>query len=60
MHTTKGEPYTHTYGDSLYHVAFHSGLHRGQVTSLIRQAGLVPPGTDFIMFARQFPSTNGD
>ena len=55
MHTTKGERFVHTYGESMQHLILHSGYHRGQVTGLIRQAGLTPPGTDYIMFARLYP-----
>ncbi|MGE3405121.1 MAG: DinB family protein [Vicinamibacterales bacterium] len=30
----------------------HSSYHRGQVTTLLRQAGHRPPDTDFIIWVR--------
>lgn len=53
MKTTKGESFTHSYGEAMLHLVNHSSYHRGQVASLIRQAGLVPPATDYIAFARE-------
>jgi uncharacterized damage-inducible protein DinB len=34
----------------MQHVVNHSTYHRGQVASLLRQLGHVPPGTDFRLF----------
>ncbi len=40
-------------GMMLLHVANHSTYHRGQVASLIRQAGGAPTPTDLLIFATQ-------
>ncbi len=53
MKTTNGEAFTHTYGESMLHLVNHSSYHRGQVATLMRQAGHVPPATDYILHARQ-------
>jgi uncharacterized damage-inducible protein DinB len=53
MRTTQGDAYTHNYGESMLHLVIHSGYHRGQVTTLLRQAGQAPPNTDYIMYERQ-------
>lgn len=50
-----GEPYLDNLADILTHLVNHSTYHRGQIMQLIRGLGLTPPGTDFILFARQFP-----
>jgi uncharacterized damage-inducible protein DinB len=36
----------------LLHLASHGAYHRGQVATMLRQAGVKPPGTDFLMFYR--------
>lgn len=59
MKTTKGEAFTHTYGEAFLHLAVHSGYHRGQVAGMLRQSGYAPPGTDFILFMREHPSKTG-
>jgi len=40
----------HPLHDLLIHVVNHSTYHRGQVASMLRQVGAVPPPTDFIVF----------
>jgi uncharacterized damage-inducible protein DinB len=57
MKTTKGDSYTHTYGEAMLHLINHSTYHRGQVAALVRQSGYRPPSTDFIRFAREFPAS---
>ena len=37
-------------GDLLTHVVNHSTYHRGQVATMLRQVGAVPPATDFLVF----------
>lgn len=32
----------------LYHVVHHAGYHRGQLATMLRQLGHVPPATDFL------------
>ena len=40
-------------GDVLFQVANHATYHRGQIASLLRQSGINPPATDFLVFARE-------
>jgi uncharacterized damage-inducible protein DinB len=47
-----GNPYTQKLADVLQHVVNHSTYHRGQLTTMIRQVGVTPPRTDFIVFVR--------
>jgi uncharacterized damage-inducible protein DinB len=47
-----GDPYLNTVEDILAHLVNHSTYHRGQVIYLIREAGIDPPGTDYIKFVR--------
>jgi uncharacterized damage-inducible protein DinB len=49
----KGDPFTHPLAELFRHVVNHSSYHRGQLTTMIRQAGAVPPGTDYILFVRE-------
>ena len=49
----KGETYTHTIGQVIAHVVDHSTYHRGQVITLMRQLGVVPPNTGMITFFRE-------
>jgi len=39
-------------GDILLHVALHGAYHRGQIAASLRQAGIQPDSTDFILFSR--------
>ncbi len=56
MNTAKGDVFVHTYGEAMLHLLNHSTHHRGQVVTLLRQAGHTPPATDFIVYARKFPA----
>ncbi|SHF27703.1 Uncharacterized damage-inducible protein DinB (forms a four-helix bundle) [Fodinibius roseus] len=38
--------------DILHHLIIHGQHHRAQIASLLRKAGIAPPGTDFIFFCR--------
>jgi uncharacterized damage-inducible protein DinB len=49
----KGNPHTSVLWQTLQHVANHSTYHRGQVTTLLRQLGAKPIGTDLIGFYRE-------
>ncbi len=40
-------------GDLLVHLVNHATYHRGQLTTMIRQVGGTPPGTDFSTFAAE-------
>lgn len=45
-----GDPKRQRLGDLLLHVVNHSTYHRGQLTTMLRQVGAVPPGTDLLQF----------
>ncbi len=49
----KGNPHTSVLWQTLQHVANHGTYHRGQVTTLLRQLGAKPIGTDLIGFYRE-------
>lgn len=42
------EPYTAILGELMAHVVNHATYHRGQLTTMIRQAGGTPPSTDLV------------
>ncbi|MEO1053941.1 MAG: DinB family protein [Bacteroidota bacterium] len=50
---SKGKKYENTIGEIITHVITHGTYHRAQLAQLFRQAGLEPPRTDFIAFARE-------
>jgi len=50
--TTDGKAYSNVLSDMLLHLANHSSYHRGQMATLLRQSGVVPQSTDFILFIR--------
>ncbi len=50
--TTAGQACETTARDILLHVVTHSAYHRGQVASRVREVGLVPAETDYIVYAR--------
>lgn len=50
---TSGVPYTTSLHDILTHVLNHATHHRGQVVVLLREAGIAPPGTDYILYTRE-------
>lgn len=49
----KGESFTNRLTDILMHVANHATYHRGQLTTMIRQVGALPPATDLIVYYRE-------
>jgi uncharacterized damage-inducible protein DinB len=53
FHNLKGEEVTQLLWQSLQHLVNHSTYHRGQITTMIRQSGGTPIGTDLITFYRQ-------
>ncbi|MFI5251569.1 MAG: DinB family protein [Bacteroidota bacterium] len=53
LSTTKGDTYTHTFAQMMQHLVNHSTYHRGQITSLLRQIGVKPIGTDLITYFRK-------
>lgn len=47
-----GGEYVHTLHQMFRHAVDHSTYHRGQVVTLLRQVGAVPPNTGLIVFYR--------
>ena len=50
--STGGE-YVHTFREMLRHTVDHSSYHRGQIVTMLRQVGAVPPSTGLIVFYRE-------
>ena len=50
---TKGDSHRSLYRETLQHLVNHGTYHRGQVTTLLRQLGAKPIGTDLIAFYRE-------
>jgi len=50
--STGGE-YQHTFNQMFHHTVDHSSYHRGQVVTMLRQVGVVPPITGLIFFYRR-------
>lgn len=48
-----GTPAQSTLADIATHIVNHGSYHRGQIATLLRQEGLTPNPTDFIIFTRQ-------
>ena len=48
----KGNTWSELHYQQIQHVLFHSMYHRGQVVTLLRQLGEVPPQTDLIAYYR--------
>jgi uncharacterized damage-inducible protein DinB len=57
--STQGAPFANSVGDILLHVALHGAWHRGQIAALMRQAGLEPAPSDYILFARGTAANRG-
>ena len=49
---SKGQAYTNSVIDILFHVINHSTYHRGQIATKFRQQGIEPLVTDYIFFKR--------
>lgn len=52
-HNSKGEHFTNELQGILYHIVNHSTHHRAQVALLMRESGILPPGSDLIVYLRQ-------
>ena len=46
----RGESYAYPLWQMMHHIANHSTFHRGQVVTMLRQLGAVPPATDSLVF----------
>ncbi|MBC8052051.1 MAG: DinB family protein [Sphingobacteriaceae bacterium] len=51
--TFTGDRLENTVRDILLHITNHSGYHRGQVASLLKQNNVQPPVTDLIVLKRE-------
>lgn len=51
-----GREFSTCVGDILMHIALHGAYHRGQVSLLLREAGLQPAATDYIAYVRGVPA----
>lgn len=51
-----GQPQENTVQDLLAHVVNHATYHRGQIARRIRELGFTPPTTDYVLFAKNFPT----
>lgn len=49
---SKGDEFKNSVEEILVHLTIHGQHHRAQIASLLRKAGITPPGTDFIFFLR--------
>lgn len=49
---SKGQAFTNSLRDILFHVINHSTYHRGQIASEFRQSGIEPLPTDYIFYKR--------
>jgi uncharacterized damage-inducible protein DinB len=58
--STEGIRYRDTAEDILTQLHGHSLYHRGQIAMLLRSAGLEPPQTDFVFWAREEIEDEGD
>lgn len=51
--TKAGDSFENVIQDIICHVLLHATYHRGQVTQMLREADIVPPTTDFIVYQRE-------
>lgn len=49
---SQGESFTNTVEDILTHVLMHGAYHRGQIAKKIKNSGMLPPVTDYIIYVR--------
>ncbi len=48
-----GEGFETSVADIIIHVVNHGSYHRGQIARILRQSGIPPLATDYIVFCRQ-------
>lgn len=46
----RGQRWDYTLRQMVQHLIVHSAYHRGQLATLLRQLGLIPPSTDYLVF----------
>lgn len=49
---SKGQTFTNSIQDIVFHIINHSTYHRGQIATALKDVGLEPLSTDFIYFKR--------
>lgn len=49
---SKGQPFTNELRDICAHIVNHGTHHRSQIALLLRDAGIAPPPTDYIVYLR--------
>ncbi|PWJ41827.1 DinB family protein [Sediminitomix flava] len=49
---SKGEPFTNSLSDILFHIFHHSNYHRAQTANILRDNGVSPPETNYIFYKR--------
>ena len=50
------QPGSSPFWQMLQHVVNHASYHRGQVTTMLRQLGREPVGTDLMLYYRSLPA----
>jgi uncharacterized damage-inducible protein DinB len=51
--TSEGVLHSNTFREILTHVLFHSAIHRGNIILKLREEGIEPPQTDYIIYLRE-------
>jgi uncharacterized damage-inducible protein DinB len=46
----QGKIWEYSFAQMVQHLMFHSAYHRGQLATMLRQLGKVPPKTDYLVF----------
>lgn len=50
--TSRGDQFSNSIKDILFHVINHSTYHRAQIATELKQAGIAPVSTDYIFYKR--------
>jgi uncharacterized damage-inducible protein DinB len=53
----QGQRWEYPLRQTVQHLTVHSAYHRGQLATLLRQLGVVPPSTDYLVFVDTRPVT---
>jgi uncharacterized damage-inducible protein DinB len=46
----QGERWEYSLQEMIQHLLLHSAYHRGQLVTILRQLGLIPPSTDYLVY----------
>lgn len=52
----QGQKWEYNLSQLVQHLVFHSAYHRGQIATMLRQIGRVPPKTDYLVFIDELSS----